>query len=214
MSNEQPTPGQNRANRRDVLKSAAFIGMSAWAVGRGAWADDTNADANKTPNEKVNIACIGVGGKGDSDSNHAGQVGNVVAIVDIDEGRLEKKAKQYPKAEKFTDYRKMFDTMAKSIDAVTVSTPDHHHAIAALMAIKLGKHVYCQKPMTRTIQEARTLREAAREHKVCTQMGNQGTATSGLRRGVEILRAGVLGPVKEVHVWTNRPIWPQAPKIM
>ena len=104
MSTDQPTPGQSRANRRDVLKSAAFIGMSAWAVGRGAWADDTNADANKTPNEKVNIACIGVGGKGDSDSNHAGQVGNVVAIVDIDEGRLEKKAKQYPKAEKFTEW--------------------------------------------------------------------------------------------------------------
>jgi hypothetical protein len=104
--------------------------------------------------------------------------------------------------------------MGKSIDGVTVSTPDHHHFSAAIRAIKLGKNVYCQKPMTHTVSEARMLREAAAEAKVVTQMGNQGTASNDLRRAAELLRADVLGPVKEVHIWTNRPVWPQAPIIM
>ncbi len=108
----------------------------------------------------------------------------------------------------------MFDAMGKEIDGVTVSTPDHCHAAAAMMAIKLGKHVYCQKPMTHTVYEARQLRLAAREHKVATQLGNQGTASAELRRGVEVIRSGALGNVTEVHVWTNRPIWPQAPYVM
>jgi predicted dehydrogenase len=103
----------------------------------------------------------------------------------------------------------MFDEMGKSIDAVTVSTPDHTHAVASMMAIKLGKHVYTQKPLTHTVREARELRLAARKYKVCTQMGNQGSASNGLREAVEMIQAGVIGPVREVHVWTDRPIWPQ-----
>ncbi len=103
----------------------------------------------------------------------------------------------------------MFDKMAKQIDAVTVSTPDHTHAPASITAMKLGKHVYCQKPLTHDVREARQMRLLAKEYKICTQMGNQGTAHDGLRRAVEIVRAGVLGDVAEVHVWTNRPIWPQ-----
>src|SRR5207248_1943835 len=110
---------------------------------------------------------------------------------------------------KFTDYRRMFDEMAKSIDAVTVSTPDHHHAPAAAMAMRAGKACFCQKPLTHTIYEARRLGEIAREMKVATQMGNQGTAKDGLRKSAAMVKAGVLGRVKEVHVWTNRPIWPQ-----
>jgi predicted dehydrogenase len=108
----------------------------------------------------------------------------------------------------------MLNQMGSKIDAVTISTPDHTHAPAALMAMKMGKHVYVQKPLTHDVWEARTLRETAAKMKVCTQMGNQGTASNGLRRAVEIVRAGVIGPVREIHVWTNRPIWPQAPTVM
>ncbi len=200
------TQRQIRANRRDFLKASAVVGMSAFVSTRSAFGADS-----KSPAEKINVACIGVGGKGDSDSNHAGMYGNVVAICDVDDKILAKKAEKYPNAKKFNDYRKMFDTMSKDIDAVTVSVPDHSHAAASMMAIKAGKHVYCQKPLTRTVKEARTLRLAAREYKVCTQMGNQGTAHPELRHAADILRAGALGPVKEVHIWTNRPIWPQAP---
>jgi predicted dehydrogenase len=202
-----------RANRREFMKASAIVGMSAFAVGRGAWADES-APASKSPNGNLGIACIGVGGKGDSDSSQVGLYGNVVAICDIDDKMLAKKAEQFPKAEKFNDFRKMFDALGKSIDAVTVSVPDNCHAVASMMAMKMGKHVYCQKPLTRTIREAREMRMAAREHKVCTQMGNQGTAHPDTRHAVDILRAGALGPVKEVHIWTNRPIWPQAPKVM
>ncbi len=221
-SNPVPTnPAKPETNRRQFLKTSAFIGASAWAVGRGAWADEA-APASASPNEKLNIACIGIGGKGESDSTHVALYGNVIAICDIDDKRLEKKSTEerkdgtrpFAKAEKFNDYRKMFDKLGKGIDAVTVSTPDHHHAVAAMMAIKLGKHVYCQKPLTRTVAEARALRMAARQYKVCTQMGNQGTAFGELRHGVDILRAGALGAVKEVHVWTNRPVWPQAPQVV
>src|SRR5207247_6704 len=105
-------------------------------------------------NEKVNIACIGVGGKGDSDASDAGQVGNVVAICDIDDNSLNRKAQQFGKAKKYNDFRKMLEEMDKQIDAVTVSTPDHTHAPASIMAMKMGKHVYCQKPLTHTVYEA------------------------------------------------------------
>jgi predicted dehydrogenase len=206
-------PDRQAATRRNFLRASALISAAAWAASRGAWADPSNP-TSRSPNEQIDIACIGVGGKGASDSNHAALFGNIVAICDIDDKNLEQKAVQFPKARKFNDYRKMFDAMGKSFDAVTVSTPDHHHAIAAMLAIKAGKHVYCQKPLTHKVAEARALRLAARKYKVVTQMGNQGTATSEFRRGVELLRAGIIGNVTEVHVWTNRPIWPQAPVIM
>src|SRR5207245_3267891 len=137
-------------------------------------------------------------------TNNAAAVGNIVALCDCDENTLNKKAEQHPNAKKFTDFRKMFDEMAKSIDAVTVSTPDHTHAPASVMAMKLKKHVYCQKPLTHTVFEARRMREIAKEMGVGTQMGNQGTAETGLRRAVEIIQAGDLCGVKEIHVWTNR----------
>jgi hypothetical protein len=107
----------------------------------------------------------------------------------------------------------MFDEMGKSIDAVTVSTPDHTHALPSLIAMQLGKHVYCQKPLTHTVFEARNMREFARKYRVATQMGNQGTAEDGLRRAVEFIQGGGIGDVREAHVWTNRPIWPQAPGV-
>jgi len=195
------------SSRRQFLQQAGLAGVGFWAAGGIALAD------SKSPNEKLNIACIGVGGKGDSDTSQAGNHGNIVALCDIDDNTLDKKASKYPEAKKYNDFRKMFDEMANKIDAVTVSTPDHTHAPASMMAMRLGKHVYCQKPLTHTVYEARQMRETAQRMKVCTQMGNQGTASNGVRRAAEIIQAGAIGPVREVHVWTNRPIWPQAPAV-
>src|ERR1051326_6032792 len=162
-------------------------------------------------NDRINVACIGVGGKGDSDSSDAASCGgNIIALCDVDSNTLDQKAKQFPDAKHFNDYRKLFDKMGKDIDAVTVSTPDHNHGLAAAHALKLGKHCFCQKPLTQTVYEARMLRKLAADKKLATQMGNQGSAESGLRRAVEVIQAGVIGNPLELHVWTNRPIWPQA----
>jgi predicted dehydrogenase len=193
--------------RRQFLRDTSLAGVGFWVAGGLTRAE------SKSPNEKLNIAGVGVGGKGSSDIDQAGRVGNVVALCDIDDNTLDKKASHFTAAKKYNDFRKMFDEMGDKIDAVTVSTPDHTHAPASVMAMKLKKHVYCQKPLTHTVYEARVMRETAKQMGVCTQMGNQGTAEEGVRRAVEIIRAGVLGGVKEAHVWTNRPIWPQAPQV-
>ena len=161
-------------------------------------------------NERINVACIGVGGKGDSDSSDAQRCGgNIVAICDVDRNTLERKGKQFPQAKRYQDFRKLLDEMGKEIDAVTVSTPDHTHGVAAIRAMKMGKHCFCQKPLVQTVYEARTLRQLAAEKKLATQMGNQGSAESGLRRSVEVVQAGVIGKPLELHVWSNRPVWPQ-----
>ena len=201
------------SNRRDFIKYTAATGMGFWVASRKTWAEE--ATGSKSPNERLNVACIGVGGKGDSDSEQVAKHANVVAICDVDDNTLNKKAAKEPfaKAKKYNDFRKLFDEMSKEFDAVTVSIPDHMHAVATMMAIKSGKGAYTQKPMTHDVYEARQLRLAAKEYKVATQMGNQGTAAGKLREGVEMIRAGTLGAVKEVHIWTNRPIWPQAPQI-
>jgi predicted dehydrogenase len=204
-----------RTNRRDFLKGTAAttlagLGAGYWVNGRRTWAAELDS---KSANEKLGLASIGVGGKGESDCTQAARHGNLVAICDIDEQRLNKMGESHPKAKKYTDWRKMMDEMGKQIDAVTISTPDHTHAVATMRAIKEGKHVYTQKPLTHTVLEARKLREAAKQYKVSSQMGNQGSAENGLRRAVEIVQAGGIGDVKEVHVWTNRPVWPQSPKI-
>src|SRR5690606_11692981 len=130
---------------------------------------------------RLNFACIGVGGKGSSDTDSAAGAGNVVALCDVDEKRLEQKARRNPKAKKFTDYRAMLEEMGDEIDAVTVSTPDDSHAPASTLAMSLGKHCFCQKPLTWSVHEARVMRELAAKKKVATQMGNQGTAHDGLR---------------------------------
>jgi predicted dehydrogenase len=190
-----------QSSRRDFLKTTALSGVGLLAAEQ-AWAQEG-------ANDKINFACIGVGGKGDSDTADCAKHGNVVAICDIDDNTLNKAGEKYPNAKKYNDFRKMLEEMGKSIDAVTVSTPDHTHAPAAAMAMKMGKHCFGQKPLTHSIWEARRLGEIAREKKVATQMGNQGTASSDLRRAAAMLRAGAVGEVREVHVWTNRPIWPQ-----
>ena len=184
-----------------------FLTAPAESAGRVAGAAD-----------RLRVAGIGVGGKGRSDIEHAGELMDVVALCDVDEadGHLGGAARKFPKARTFTDYRRLFDAAGKDIDAAVISAPDHHHAAAASRAIRLGKHVYVQKPLTRTVFEAHHLRRLAAEHKVCTQMGNQGTAEDGLRRAVEVVRAGVLGDVAEAHVWTDRPAhyWVQAPRVV
>lgn len=198
----------SRMNRRRFLQTSAAVGAGYFFTANAVSAQR----AASGPNDKVRFAGIGVGGKGSSDIDHAGGLGEVVALCDIDESSLNGKPK-FSSAKKYFDFRKMLDEMGKDIDAVVVSTPDHTHAVAAIMAMKMKKHVYCQKPLTHTVFEARKMREVAKEMGVATQMGNQGSAASGLRRAVELIQSGIIGPVTEAHVWTNRPIWPQAPTI-
>lgn len=161
-----------------------------------------------SPNSKLNLACVGVGGRGSS-AVHGCQTENFVAFCDVDDARASKIYTEFPNVERFRDYRKMFDKLGNTIDAVTVSTPDHMHFPIAMAALSLGKHVFVEKPLTHTIAEARQLRALAREKKVATQMGNQGRASEGARLLREWVQAGVLGEVREVVSWTDRPIWPQ-----
>ena len=193
-----------KPNRRDFLKQTTLAGVGFWVAGGVALA----AADKKSPNEKLNIAVIGCGGQGGG--NLAAVSGeNIVALCDVDEDRAKGPWNSNSKAKKYHDYRKMLDEMHKEIDAVVVSTPDHQHAIISIAAMKLGKHVYCEKPLTHDVYEARLMGETAAKMKVATQMGNQGMGSSQLRRAAELVRGGHIGEVKEVHVWTNRPIWPQ-----
>lgn len=161
----------------------------------------------KSPNEKLNIASIGAGGKAASDINGCSSE-NIVALCDPDSKRAERMFKLHEKAPKYTDFRKMLDK-EKDIDAVIVTIPDFMHGTAAMWAMERGKHVYCQKPLTHTIWEARALAQAAAKYKVATQMGNQGYSNPGTRQCAEMIWNGDIGEVTEVHAWTNRPVWPQ-----
>jgi hypothetical protein len=201
-------------NRRDFVKGGA---SAAGILAAGGCVSSRPARVfNKKPGEKLNIGVIGVGGKGWSDWMPMFEHGeNIVALCDVDRGpidralaEIEKKGKNPSQVKCYSDFRKMLDE-CKNLDAVTVSTPDHMHAPAAVRAMKQGCHVFVQKPLVRTIWEARYFEKVANENRVVTQMGNQGSANNGLRRNAELLQNGILGDVTEVHVWTNRPIWPQ-----
>ena len=192
-----------RTTRRRFLKTTSAIGLGYFV------ASGLRARGNESPNERIRMASVGVGGRGSANSNDAGRSGEMVAVCDTDTARLEGAGKRFSGAKQYTDFRKMFDEVGERIDAVAVSTPDHTHTAPGLMAMRMGKHCYCEKPLTRTIYEARLMGQVAREQGVATQMGNQFTATSGLRKAAALLRAGVLGTVTELHVWSNRPIWPQ-----
>ncbi|HUG67333.1 MAG TPA: Gfo/Idh/MocA family oxidoreductase [Pirellulaceae bacterium] len=187
-----------------------FIGQSA-ALGAGFWiGSQTAAKAQVSALQSLSAACVGVGGKGGSDTSHIGEQGvSIVGLCDVDGGTLTKKGREFPDAKQFTDYREMLDKLGDKVDIVTVSTPDHNHAAAAIKAMRMKKHVYCQKPLTWSIQEARMMREVAQETGVVTQMGNQGTSEDGLREAVEVIRSGAIGDVSAVHIWSNRPVWPQ-----
>ncbi len=194
-----------KINRREFIRNSS-------ALGAGFCAFPLVTTLSRSPNAKLNVACIGSGGRGAASVNACGGE-NIVALCDIDPGRAGGSFKKFPNAKRYSDFRKMLDEMAGQIDAVTVGIPDNTHAAAAVMAMRLGKHVYCEKPLTHDVYEARLMRELAAEKKVATQMGNQGTSNSTLRGSVEIIQAGGIGTVKEIHVWTNRPVWPQSPKI-
>lgn len=161
----------------------------------------------KSPSEKLNVAAIGAGGKGRGDIRNCDSE-NVVALCDVDWRRASESFERFPNAARYKDFRKMLEKESV-IDAVTVSTPDHMHAPAALWAMAMGKHVYVQKPLTHTVAEARMLTLAARKYGVMTQMGNQGHSEDGCRRVCEMVWRGDIGPVREAHIWTNRPVWPQ-----
>ena len=163
------------------------------------------------PSERVNLAGIGAGGMGGGDIRPCKLGANIVALCDVDDARAAKLFNAFPKARRYKDFREMIDKEAKNIDAVTVGTPDHIHAVAAMAAIRAGKHVYCQKPLTHTLHECRELTKAARAAGVATQMGNQGHATEGARLTNEWIQAGMIGEVREVHVWSDRAgrLWKQ-----
>jgi len=200
----------NKLSRRDFMGAAAaataFTVVPRHVLG---------GPRQVPPSEKVNIAGVGIGGQGGHDIDQF-KSQNIVALCDVDWRHASRTFRRYPDARKYKDFRKMLDKEDKNIDGVVVGTPDHLHAIVSMAAIKRDKHVYCEKPLTHTVREARMLAEAAREHKVATQMGNQGQAGEGVRLLCEAIWDGAIGRVHEVHVWTDRPLnginkvyWPQ-----
>lgn len=194
-------------SRRNFIKSAALAGAAFTIVPRYV----IGGKGYRAPSDKLFVAGIGVGGKGTSDIANFAKSGKaeIAFLCDVDDRRAETSRKNFPKAKYYKDYREMLDKEARSIDAVSVSTPDHQHAVQAMAAMQLGKHVYVQKPLTHDIYEARMLTEAAKKYKVVTQMGNQGASGDGVRQMREWYDAGVIGDVTEVYCWTNRPVWPQ-----
>ena len=195
---------RRRISRRrfvgDVAAGMTFTIVPRHVLGRGVQA----------PSDTLNIACIGVGGMGVTDVRGVGKTENIYALCDVDDRQAAASAAAFPKAKRFKDFRVMLEKEGKHIDAVTVSTPDHTHAVAAMLAMRMGKHTRVQKPLARTLWEVRQLAQAARRYKVATQMGNQGHAQEGTRQIREWVEAGAIGTVREIQYWTNRPIWPQA----
>lgn len=205
---KQPPPGVSRRQ---------FVGtVAATAAGVTILPRHVLGAGFQAPSDTVNVAVVGYAhGMGTANMNSVAKTDNIVALCDCDESEAATAAMQrrgtletYAKVPRYKDFRVMLEKQ-KDIDAVIVATPDHSHAVVAMAAMQLGKHVYVQKPLTRTVSEARALTEAARKYKFVTQMGNQGHSEEGLRLLEEWLAAGAIGPVREVHCWTNRPIWPQ-----
>lgn len=185
-----------RRSRREFLRASALAGAGLWLgprlVARG-----------ESPNEQLNVAVVGVEGQGRWNVGQLAAAGaNIIALCDVDEPRTAEVRKAFPKADFVVDYRRLLDR--KDIDAVLVATPDHHHAPATMLALKAGKHVYCEKPLTHTVDEARAVAQMAKKNKLATQMGTQIHAGSNYRRVVEVIRSGAIGPVTEVHVWVER----------
>ncbi|MHC4511366.1 MAG: Gfo/Idh/MocA family protein [Planctomycetota bacterium] len=187
-----------QVSRRDLIRAAAaaaaFTFVPRYVLG---------GPGRTPPSEKLNVACIGVGGMGAGDTRQVGTE-NIVALCDVDWKRAAGTFERLPGAKKYRDFRQMLDKEGRNLDAVTVSTPDNTHAVAAMMAIRMGKHVYCQKPLAHDIFEVRQLTEAAREHKVMTQMGIQIHAEDSVKLVVEMIKSGVIGKVREVEIWSNK----------
>ncbi len=185
---------RSKNTRRTFLQNS-ILGGAGLLVLR-----DSSTAFGYQANDKLNVASVGVAGMGWGNLGNVSSE-NVVALCDVHESRAAKAHEKHPQAKRFKDFRRMLDELDKQLDAVVVSTPDHTHAVAAVAAMKRGKHVYCEKPLTRTVFEARVMRETAAKHKVVTQMGNQGSASEGVRRSVELAWAGTIGAVRQAHVW-------------
>ena len=200
----------NRISRRTFFFYGSLLAGAIPAAGCGGSAGTPSLTrlGYKSPNEKLNIASIGAGGRAEGDIQGC-ESENIVALCDVDDKRAAKTYAKYEKAAKYKDFRKMLDKEGKNIDAVIIATPDHMHAIAAMWCMERGLGVYVEKPLTRTVWEARQLTLAAEKYKVATQMGNQGYSNEGTRLAAEVIWSGEIGNVTEVHAWTNRPIWPQ-----
>jgi predicted dehydrogenase len=200
-----------RCGRGADLSRRKFMGAAAAVAAFTVVPRHVLAGAGATPpSEKVNVASIGAGGMGAGNTNACADAGaNIVALCDVDEERAKETFQKFPNAKRYKSFVEMLDKEGKTIDAVIVATPDNCHAVASMAAMKRGKHVYCQKPLTRLVSEARAMTEAARKYKVVTQMGNQGHSGGGVRDICEWIWDGAIGEIREVHAWTNRPIWPQ-----
>jgi len=204
------TTSQTPLTRRRFLGGAS-LSIAAFTIVPGSF---LGLRGQTPPSGKLNLAGIGIGGQGGSDLAQM-ESENIIALCDVDKNHAAHTFKKYPEAKQFTDYRRMLDEV-KEIDGVVVGTPDHHHAFASIAALKHGKHVYCEKPLTHSVWEARQVRLAAREAKTATQMGNQGQASKETRRLCELVWAGAIGKVHQAHIWTDRPsnglfneYWPQ-----
>jgi predicted dehydrogenase len=197
---------KEKFSRRKFIKNASLVSAGFFIVPRHVLGRGFTA-----PSDKLNIAGIGAGGKGESDLfefSKSPKV-NIVALADVDDRQCKKSRDRFSKANYYKDFREMLEKEKNNIDACSISTPDHTHAVATLAAMQLGKHVYTQKPLTHDIYEARILTEAAKKYKVVTQMGNQGGSGDGVRGAKEIYDAGLVGDVHTAYAWTNRPVWPQ-----
>lgn len=196
----------NSISRKEFIGKAALATVAFTIVPRHV----LGGPGYIAPSDKLNIAAVGIGGMGQSNIANVAATENIVALCDVDTDYADKVFKQYPNAKRYWDFRKMLDR-EKDIDAVIIATPDHNHAVVTMAAMRAGKHVYTQKPLTNTIFEARTLRQTAKETGVATQMGNQGHSGEGNRLMVEWIRDGAIGKVRKVECWTNRPWgwWPQ-----
>ncbi len=191
--------GQSKSNRRDFLK---LTGTGAAALSCGVWSELPAAEST-SPNEKLNIGCVGTANRAAGDIRGV-EGENIFALCDVDKTYLDRAAEKFPDARTYVDYREMIEKEAGNLDAVVVGTADHNHAPATIRAIRAGLHVYCEKPLTHTVEEARVVAEAAKKHGVATQMGTQIHATENYRRVVEIIQSGAIGDVTEVHVWVGK----------
>jgi predicted dehydrogenase len=206
-------PESPTVSRREFVEKSSMAGMAFTIVKPHVLG--ARGGRHVAPSDKLDVACIGVGGMGHSDvRGFTGQADcNIYALCDVDDVTAERSYRMHPGAKRYKDYRELIDKDHKNIDIVTVSTPDHHHAAASLLALRAGKHVYCQKPLARTVAEVRAMKaEAAKRPKQATQMGNQGHAAEGIRLLREWIEAGLIGKVESIEFYTNRPIWPQGIK--
>lgn len=201
-TNEVPNASRRNFIKNTALATAGFFIVPRFVLGGKGFI---------APSDRLLIAGIGVGGKGESDiaSFYKSGKADIAFLCDVDDRRAATSVKNFPKAKYYKDWRELLDKEAKNFDAISVSTPDHNHAAPTLAAMQLGKHVYVQKPLTHDIYEARVLTNAAKKYKVVTQMGNQGASGDGVRQLMEWYDAGIIGDVHTVYCWTDRPVWPQ-----